>query len=28
MLAFIDNPDQKPDMNCLSAIKGVDFVIR
>ena len=27
MLAFFDNPNQKPDMNCLSAIKGVDFVI-
>ena len=25
MLAFYDNPDQKPDMTCLSTIKGVIF---
>jgi pimeloyl-ACP methyl ester carboxylesterase len=27
MLAFFDNPNQKPDMTCLGAIKGVDFVV-
>jgi hypothetical protein len=27
MLAFFDNPNQKPDMTCLNAIKGVDFVV-
>ncbi len=27
MLAFFDKPDEKPDMNCLSAIKGVDFIV-
>ncbi len=27
MLAFFDNPNQKPDMTCLSAIKGVDFIV-
>jgi len=26
LLAFLDNPNQKPDMKCLSAIKGVDFI--
>jgi len=25
--AFLDNPNQKPDMKCLSAIKGVDFIV-
>ena len=28
MLAFFDDPNQKPDMTCLSKIKGVDFVVR
>ena len=28
VLAFISNPNQEPDMTCLSAIKGVDFVIK
>ncbi len=27
MLAFFDNPNQKPDMTCLGAIKGVDFFV-
>jgi pimeloyl-ACP methyl ester carboxylesterase len=27
MLAFLDSPDQKPDMTCLSNIKGVNFII-
>ena len=27
MLAFFDDPTQKPDMTCLSSIKGVDFVV-
>jgi pimeloyl-ACP methyl ester carboxylesterase len=28
MLAFIDNPGQKPDMKCLAGIKGVDFIVK
>ena len=28
MLPFLDNPNQKPDMKCLSAIKGVDFIVK
>jgi pimeloyl-ACP methyl ester carboxylesterase len=27
MLAFFDNPNQSPDMTCLMAIKGVNFVV-
>ena len=27
ILAFLDNPGQQPDMTCLSALKGVDFVV-
>ena len=27
MLSFFDDPSKKPDMTCLSAIKGVDFVL-
>jgi pimeloyl-ACP methyl ester carboxylesterase len=27
MLAFFDNPNQNPDMACLMAIKGVNFVV-
>jgi hypothetical protein len=27
MLAFMDSPNQKPDMTCLSDIKGVNFII-
>ena len=27
LLAFFNNPEQKPDMTCLSAIKGVDFIV-
>ena len=27
ILAFFDNPDQQPDMTCLSTLKGVDFIV-
>jgi pimeloyl-ACP methyl ester carboxylesterase len=28
MLAFFDNPKEKPDMKCLAAIKGVKFIVK